>query len=495
MGMKTDFLVIGSGIAGLNYALEVSRFGKVVIVTKKDAVDSATNYAQGGIAVPRDGEDIKSHIRDTLKAGCGLSNKRAVKIMVEEGPAEIKKLINLGVNFSKKDGKLIFGLEGGHSKSRIVFSGDHTGKNLEEVLLREAKKNKNIKILESSFAVKLLVKENRCYGADVYFKKMSRLERIFSKVTMVATGGVGQIYLRTTNPRISTGDGISMAYDAGCEIADMEFVQFHPTVLNIDRSSNFLLTEALRGEGAFLVNEGGERFMKKYSEMEELAPRDVVSRAIFEEMKKGKIYLDATWLDKNFVKKRFSMIYKKLKSLGIDMTKEKIPISPAAHYICGGIKINLEGETNIDGLFASGECSCTGVHGANRLASNSLLESLVFSTRAARHSIKYLDEEIKEVDAKPPKVIPNEPLKEVKIKKLMWKYAGITREENGLKKAMEELEKIKFRGISETRNISLVSKLILKSAIMREESRGVHYRSDYPKARSKWRRHIILKKW
>lgn len=491
--METDFLVIGSGIAGLNYALEVSKFGKVVVVTKKDVAESNTNYAQGGIASvlsPKDSFD--SHIQDTIKVGSGLSNKKAVKILVESGPKEIKKLMNLGVRFTQRNGVLSLGREGGHSTNRIVFSGDHTGHSIESVLVKSAKSNKNITILESAFAKSLIVKNGRCYGADVFFKNGLGSRKIFSKATMIASGGIGQVYKITSNPNIATGDGIAMAYRAGCEVVDMEFVQFHPTALNKKTCPHFLLSETLRGEGAILVNSNGERFMNKYSELGELAPRDVVSRAVFEEMKKGKVYLDITHKKKNFIKRRFPMIYNKLLSYGINMTREKVPISPAAHYICGGIKINLSGETNIEGLFASGECSCSGVHGANRLASNSLLESLVFSTRAANASRRYSKEKIKKPSVSSTKLSKENFRKRERIRKIMWDHAGIIRNKTGLQKALEEIKGMKFNGVSETGNIALVSELILKSALLRKESRGTHYRSDYPIAKNIWRKHIVL---
>ena len=489
--MESDFLVIGSGIAGLNYALEVSKFGKVILVTKKDVMESNTNYAQGGIASVLSPDDsFSSHLDDTIRTGKGLSNKKAVEILVKSGPMEIAKLMNFGVKFTKDGKYLSLGKEGGHSSNRIVFSGDHTGYNIEHALVNAARLNKNIKIFESAFAKRLITKNDVCYGCEVIIDGKSR--KIFSKATMMATGGLGQIYKVTSNPRIATGDGIAMAYRAGCELMDMEFIQFHPTVLNLSGKPRFLISESLRGEGARLINSKGKRFMRKYDNSMELAPRDVVSRAVLKEAIHGPVYLDATHKKKQFLKRRFPKIYKTLLGYGLDISKDKIPISPAAHYSCGGIKTNLNGETSIKKLFASGECSCSGVHGANRLASNSLLESVVFSTRAAYHSKNYLREEIK----KPKLEMQRSSKKDIKksnvIKDIMWESAGIIRSENKIIDGKEKIKKIKFHGVSETSNMALVSLLILEAALLRKESRGTHYRIDYPRTKKNWEKHIIL---
>lgn len=489
--METDFLVIGSGIAGLNYALESSKFGKVVVVTKKNAAESNTNYAQGGIASVLDPEDsFQSHIDDTLRVGRGLSNKKRVEILVKSGPKEIKKLMKIGAKFNKKQNKLDLCKEGGHTHKRVVFSGDYTGQNIEKALIDSVKKNKNIELIESCFAKRLLVKNKKCYGAEVFFKDSNKSENIFSKATMLASGGAGQVYNVTSNPEIATGDGLAMAWKVGCEVTDMEFIQFHPTVFK----NSFLISEALRGEGAKLVNSEGERFMKRYHKDLELAPRDVVSKAIFEEMKNGKVFLDISHRERDFLKKRFPTIFKELKKHNLDLSRDKIPVSPGAHYFCGGIKIDENGKTNIENLFASGECSCSYVHGANRLASNSLLESIVFSTRAAKASKNYPRKELEKPNFKNKKTSKEDHEKRKKIKNIMSRYGGIIRSKEKIKKALLELGKIKFDGISETRNLSIVAKIVLESALLREETRGTHFRSDYPKRRKKFQKHLVISK-
>ncbi len=395
--MITDYLIIGSGIAGLSLALKLSEFGNVAVITKKQKAESNTNYAQGGIAAVLDKNDnFELHIADTLECGAGLCNADAVKKIVFEGPDRINELIEFGAHFSKENGEFMLGREGGHSRNRIIHAKDLTGKEIERALLNKISKNENVRIFEYYFAIDLLTRKNlrrknrggnKCYGIYALNVKSNKVEKIIAGKTILATGGAGQVYLHTSNPEIATGDGIAMGYRAGCEIANMEFIQFHPTTFyeqeNFESSSQvFLITEAVRGAGAVLKTIKGKEFMQKYDRRKSLAPRDIVARAIDNEMKKsGEPYvcLDLRNIGAERIKKEFPNIYRYCLSKGIDITKEMIPVVPAAHYSCGGIKTDLDGKTNIENLYASGEVTMTGVHGANRLASNSLLEAMVFS--------------------------------------------------------------------------------------------------------------------
>ena len=510
--MKTDFLVIGSGIAGLNFSLKAASYGRVTVVTKKEIMESNTNLAQGGIAAVMTKDDsFNLHIRDTLKVGCGLSNRKMVEILVKSGPREIESLMSFGVQFDEEKDRLHLTLEAGHSKDRILHSGDTTGKEIEQALTRNVRRNKNIEVQENCFAVDLVVKNSKCFGATVLNAKNQKVDSIFSRCTVLASGGMGHVYLNTTNPEIATGDGVAMAFRAGAKVEDMEFVQFHPTTLNKTNAPHFLISETVRGEGAFLVNAEGERFMKNYNSMDELAPRDVVTRAIFNELKRGPVFLDIRHKGKSFVLNRFPMIYQECLKYGIDITKDLIPVSPAAHYICGGIKTNEYGETNIQKLLAFGECACTEVHGANRLASNSLLESVVFSSLGALKAKRLLRNDVKEIKLKKETVSDSIPQKELasfeaELRRCMWDYVGIIRNEKNLNlmlKKLRELEKniitsddlkmnVKFL---ELKNMALVSGLIAKAALIRKESRGTHYRKDYPKTDDKnWLKHVCLQK-
>lgn len=512
---KADFLVIGSGIAGLNFALRASKYGKVIVVTKKEIMESNTNYAQGGIAAVISKDDsFASHIRDTLKTGCGLCDKKAVNVLVKNAPKEISELIELGINFNLCNGKLCLSKEGGHSENRIVYATDKTGNAVEEILVKNARKNRNIEVYENHLAIKLILKDKKCIGCVVLDKKNNKTKNIFSKVTVLATGGICQIYQHTSNPEIATGDGIAIAYRAGACLKDMEFVQFHPTVLNKKiNSKNFLISETVRGEGGILKNSKNIAFMEKYHKLKDLAPRDTVARAVTAELKKGHVYIDISHKGKDFIKKRFPSIYKNCLKHGIDITKEPIPITPAAHFLCGGIKTDTYGNTNIKALFALGETACTQVHGANRLASNSLLESLVFSSRAAEASKKYLKNKIAIENAdlnNRIKINKNSEIKKLenlktKLQKIMWDNVGIIRKEKKLEHALEKIKtmekqekKIESKGISEKiielRNMILAAKIITKAALMRKESRGTHYIEDYPYENKKWERHIIIKK-
>ena len=508
--MNTDFLVVGSGIAGLNFALKVAKYGKVTIVTKKEIMESNTNLAQGGIAaVTRKDDSIQLHIEDTVSVGSGLSNKRMVKILAEHGPAAIRNLLSFGVNFDKENDELHLTTEGGHSMARVLHSGDSTGREIEQTMTESVRKNKNIEIFEDCFAIDLILKNKECIGAKMLDIKNREICDIFARVTVLATGGIGFVYQNTTNPEIATGDGIAMALRAGARIEDMEFVQFHPTTLNKSGAPHFLISEALRGEGAILVNEKGERFMVDYDNMGELAPRDIISRTIFNELKKGSVYLDIRHKGESFVLDRFPMIHQECLKYGIDITKDLIAVSPAAHYICGGIKTNEYGETTIANLLAFGECACTEVHGANRLASNSLLESVVFTSLGAQKAKRYLRNKIGAPPQQKETTLSNIETQELKdiraeLRKAMWGYVGIIRTEENMSLMLRELEQLTRRldalgenGVNtrflELKNMVTVARLITKAAHTRKESRGTHYREDYPTTDDKnWLKHICL---
>ena len=508
--VKTDFLVIGSGIAGLSFAIQASKHGKVTIITKKELMESNTNLAQGGIAAVLGTRDsFKLHISDTLRVGCGLCNREAVEVLVENGPKAINWLIAQGVEFDKTRDKLALSMESGHSKKRIVHKGDYTGREIEEALVASVRSN-GIDTFENCLALALLVKDGRCYGAEVLALKEGKHMIFQAKATILATGGVGQIYAQTSNPYIATGDGVAMAYRAGAKLEDMEFVQFHPTTLQREGESNFLISETVRGEGGILRNASGEAFMARYDSARELAPRDVVSRAVFEELKKGKVYLDLRHKDRAFILRRFPTIYKECLHHGIDITKDLIPVVPAEHFLCGGVKVDFNGESSIAGLFAFGECSCTGVHGANRLASNSLLASVVFSTLGVSRVRSYLKGELQSFSSRGTSVEvediidPRKDELRKELQNLMWEYVGVVRRVEGLTHVLSKL-----RGLEETvekinknvlhssfielRNMITVATLIAKAASIRRESRGTHYLIDYPVQDDKnWLKHIVF---
>ncbi|MDO8733593.1 MAG: L-aspartate oxidase [Elusimicrobiota bacterium] len=507
---KSDFLIIGSGIAGLSLALRLEKFGSVFIITKRRISDANTTEAQGGIAcVCQKNDSFEKHINDTIIAGAGLCKKDVVELVVKQAPARLEELKNWGVKFDTD-----IGLEGGHSERRVLHSGDHTGKAIEEAIAEQVKNKKNIKIFEDFIAVNLIKKNNSCWGAYVLNKNKGVVETFLAGVTILSTGGAGKVYLYTSNPDVATGDGIAMAYRVGCKVANLEFMQFHPTCLYHPDAKSFLISEALRGEGAVLVDSKGARFMKKYHPLSELAPRDIVARAIDSELKKTGddcVFLDISFSPAGFIKKRFPMIYKKCLTYGIDITKKQIPVVPAAHYICGGILTDIYGRTNVPQLYAVGEVAYTGFHGANRLASNSLLEGLVFSYQASQ---KIFTE--KNVGAtlvarsKFPKVKswqsghathPDEAIvishNWDEIRRLMWNYVGIVRSNKRLERALARISNLKkeinqyywdfiiTQDLIELRNIATVSELIIKSAISRRESRGLHYNIDKPKKLSK----------
>lgn len=499
---KSDFLIIGSGIAGLSLALRLEKFGSVFIITKRGISDANTTEAQGGIAcVCQKNDSFEKHIKDTLIAGAGLCKKDVVKLVVEQAPARIEELKNWGVKFDAD-----IGLEGGHSERRVLHSGDHTGKAIEEAIAEQVKNKKNIKIFEDFIAVNLIKKNNSCLGAYVLNKNKGVVETFLAGVTILSTGGAGKVYLYTSNPDVATGDGIAMAYRAGCKVANLEFMQFHPTCLYHPEAKSFLISEALRGEGAVLVDSKGARFMKKYHPLSELAPRDIVARAIDSELKKSGddcVFLDISFKPSGFIKKRFPMIYKKCLTYGIDITKKRIPVVPAAHYICGGVVTDIYGRTNVPQLYAVGEVACTGFHGANRLASNSLLEGLVFSYQSSQKIKKGQVLFSKKVE--PWKTGRATHADEAivishnwdEIRRLMWNYVGIVRSNKRLERALARIENLKkeinqyywdfiiTQDLIELRNIATVSELIIKSAISRRESRGLHYNIDEPKKLSK----------
>jgi L-aspartate oxidase len=487
--MQTNFLVIGSGISGLNFALHAAKKGRVILVTKKKLIDSNTNFAQGGIAAVLDKtDDVEKHINDTIEAGDYHNDKKAVRFMVENSAEAIYRLIDLGVAFEKDKNKLKLAKEGGHNKRRIAYVGDYTGQEIERILIKRVKEHLNIKIIENCFALKLITHRKTCYGAQVIHRK--QIDNIFADQTILATGGIGQIYSNTTNPSIATGDGIAMGMDAGCKAQDMEFIQFHPTALDKRITPRFLISETVRGEGGKLLNSKGQRFMAKRHKLKDLAPRSIVAKEIYKELQNGPVYLDISHKNRKFLKSRFPKIYAKLRSYKIDMAKDPIPVTPAAHYLCGGIKTDLSGRTKIKNLFAFGEVTRTGVHGANRLASNSLLEALVFSNQI----IKRLkpNKKLKVVTIDRPSYTPTnskETLQAKKlqreIKKLMWKYAGIVRDRKLIKKEglpaikqiTQELSKISTTNqiIAESKNMAQTGFLILKAASKRRKTLGCHF--------------------
>ncbi|MBI5409419.1 MAG: L-aspartate oxidase [Nitrospirae bacterium] len=505
-----DFLVIGGGVAGLRAAIESALAGSVLVLTKDKPTESSTGYAQGGVAVALSDEDeVCIHFEDTIKAGDGLCREEAVRILVEEGPGLILEMISWGAEFDREGSKLSFTMEAAHSRRRILHShGDATGKEIERVLINKARSFPSVSRLDFAFTLDLIIENGRCIGASVL--RDGSLINIFAKAVILATGGAGQVFSRTTNPVIATGDGIAIAYRAGALISDMEFIQFHPTTLYSPAAPQFLLSEAMRGEGAVLKNIHGKRFMPEYHEMAELAPRDAVTRAILSEMIKTNakhVYLDLMHLDKNFVKKRFPVIYATCLQYNVDITEEMIPVSPAAHYIMGGVHTDVEGGTSIKGLFAAGEVACTGVHGANRLASNSLLEGLVYGARTGRRAVKYIEEERIDITAPGAHAAATSnaaPMSSLDIEKtrstlrqIMWNKTGIIRCDESLCIAKKWLDKkrpimnmpFEDRRGFELKNMLTVADLMAASALLRKGSVGAHYRSDFKGRGEKWQKH------
>ena len=518
-----DFLIIGGGIAGLSAALAASKYGKVILLTKGKIGETATEKAQGGIAAAIDqvSDSTQFHFEDTIAAGAGLCNEAAVKVLVTEGVDRVKELIGLGAQFDKAETEaggteFALNLEGAHKRRRILHAGDETGAEIEKTLGRRVVAEGKVAIHQQMMGIDLLIENGKCIGATALNHQTNQIFNYLAKATMMAAGGVCQTYLYTTNPQFATGDGVAMAYRAGAEVTDMEFVQFHPTALvqfkgfeDIVALPQFLISEAVRGEGGVLLNDKGERFMEKYHVKMELAPRDIVARSIVEEMKatgQDHVFLSLKQIAPEKVKQRFPMIYKTCLARRLDITKDNIPVAPAAHYFMGGIRTDIDGKTNVNGLYAAGECASTGVHGANRLASNSLLEGLVFGHRAAL-SAKSDFAQSSPLLSTPYSLPPKPRLKEFEvqrfklvIKSAMWNGVGIIRSQASLEEALSKLKKVEaqlnFSPVSpdelELKNMLLVAKLITQAALDRTESRGAHYRTDYPQKNDvNWKKHLV----
>ncbi|WDN87779.1 L-aspartate oxidase [Desulfosarcina sp. BuS5] len=542
MKIKTDFLIIGSGVAGLSFALKVAEFGSVALVTKKDVEDSNTQRAQGGIAsVFGDMDSFDLHIQDTLASGDGLCSVEVVEMVVKNGPSRIRELIDLGVRFNISGNNsddnascdLDLGREGGHSEKRIVHAQDMTGREVENVLVDHARNHKNITLYENHIAIDLITCSTRmkrglittthedfCCGAYVLDRESGQVITFSASITLLATGGAGKVYLYTSNPDVATGDGIAMGYRAGATVANLEFVQFHPTCLFHPDAKNFLISEAVRGEGAVLIDSAGRPFMEKYDPLKDLACRDVVARAIDTELKQSgsdSVFLDISHKDSGFVKERFPNLYRKCLTFGIDMSSEPIPVVPAAHYMCGGVVTDMFGRTDIKRLYAVGETACTGLHGANRLASNSLSEALVYADKAAKQALHEIKTKDFTSTPEPPQwdetgTIHSDECIMVshnwdEIRRFMWNYVGIVRSNKRLDRARRRIENIQKEILAyywdfkvapdliELRNIATVAELIIKCAMHRKESRGLHYTLQYPeKDDQRWLKDTVLRR-
>jgi L-aspartate oxidase len=519
MRVECDYLVLGSGVAGLSFALEAARHGRVTMVTKRSRSDSATNWAQGGIAAVLDPTDsFEAHVRDTMGTGGGLAHREVVEMVVRDGPGRIRELMDLGAEFSRRDhgDSLDLTREGGHSARRVVHAGDITGAEVQRVLVDAATLSPNIEIIENHMAVDLVSASKfdgapRIAGAYVLDEDSGEVHTFIARATVLATGGAGKVYLYTSNPDVATGDGVAMAYRAGATISNMEFFQFHPTCLYHPDAKSFLISEALRGEGGVLRLANGDAFMAAHHDMKDLAPRDVVARAIDYEMKRRGddcVYLDMTHEPASFLEERFPNIHSRCLEFGIDMTKTPIPVVPAAHYLCGGVVVDGKGATTLPGLWAVGEVTCTGLHGANRLASNSLLEGLVYGNRTALAAREALasspspsvsdvpDWDVGEAVPSDEAVVVSQNWDEVR--RFMWNYVGIVRTDRRLRRAsrrigllQEEIREYYWahlvnRDMLELRNIADVAELIIRCASARRESRGLHYNLDYPHPSPEW---------
>ncbi len=513
MDVESRFLVLGSGIAGLSFALRAADHGPVVVVTKKGTAESATNYAQGGIAAVTDpGDSFEAHVGDTLKAGAGLCDEAVVRFVVEHGPDAVRSLIDLGVRFDPSEDAPGYdlGREGGHSHRRVLHTEDFTGREIERVLVERCEGHPNIRLIANSIAVDLvttrklgLENSSKVLGAYILDEDGGEVSTFRAPIVLLATGGCGKVYVYTSNPDIASGDGVAMAYRAGASIANMEFYQFHPTCLYHPDARSVLISEAVRGEGAVLRNSSGERFMPAYDERADLAPRDIVARAIDVELKRSGddcVYVDCTAMDPHFIRSRVPNISERCAEYGFDMAKDPLPVVPAAHYACGGVRTDLHGETDITNLFAAGEVASTGLHGANRLASNSLLEGVVFARAAAEEAIT------RSAHLEEPPPLPrwdpghaSDPTEAVlvnanwdEIRRMMWNYVGIVRSNKRLARARRRIELLQqeireyywdFKltpDLVELRNLATVAKLIIESALARKETRGLHYTVDYP---------------
>ncbi len=502
--LDTDFLVVGAGVAGMRAAIDLAPAGKVLMVAKDTLEESSSQYAQGGIAAAlSDDDEVSLHEQDTIAAGDGLCNPEAVRALVHEGPEAIQQLIHWGAEFDKIGSKLAFTQEGAHSRRRVLHAGgDSTGREISKTLYLKAASLANVEFRSFSAVTDLLLKDGAVVGAVACDEHERRSIAIRARAVLLATGGIGHVFTDTTNPAVATGDGVAIAYHAGAEISDIEMVQFHPTALHLEGAPRFLLSEALRGEGAQLRNAAGQRFMERYHPDGELAPRDIVSRAIVSEMhREGSphMFLDLTHLDAEFVRHRFPRVYQTCLQYGVDLAKQPGPIHPAAHYSMGGVRTDLDGRTNLPRLFAAGEVACTGVHGANRLASNSLLEGLVYGARVAGSMLEWAGEPITGGDLPAAPRFPGQPVDEVR--RFAWKYCGILRSGGELREALELLGRGPMvsaaeprRHLHELRSIHTVTELIARCALAREESRGGHYRTDFPASDERFRKHSVARR-
>jgi len=498
--MNLDFVVVGAGVAGLRAAIELAPHGRVLVIAKDSLSESSSNYAQGGIAAAlSDDDDIELHEHDTLIAGDGLCDVPAVRTLVEEAPAAIHELIGWGAEFDREGARLMFAREGAHSRSRVLHAhGDSTGREIARTLYQKAASMGSVEFRSFASVTDLLCCPDGVSGVVVYNDSTDESLPIQAASVLLATGGLGRVFLETTNPEVATGDGVALGWRAGATVADIEFVQFHPTALHVAGAPRFLLSEALRGEGAVLRNSDGERFMQRYDPRAELAPRDIVSRSILSELRltgAPHVWIDLTHLDPAMVKERFPRIHSTCLQYGVDISTERVPVHPAAHYAMGGVRTDLHGRTTVAGLYAAGEVACTGVHGANRLASNSLLEGLVYGARAGRTMVA--ERRAFSAGSPPERQFPG--IVEIELRALAWSKCGILRDGPGLAEAVARLDDVRCdfkhqpqRSDFELRSLHTVARLIAKAALAREESRGGHFRTDYPEKSAAFQKHSSI---